>query len=83
MELKIPGGQFRTNRELEELTVAKQFGILPEVWDEMVLKERERLIGAARDQSDMERIALMDDKEKDGLGAVGGWVKVKGRDNGR
>lgn len=81
MNLKIPGGQFRTNRELEELTVAKQFGILPEVWDEMVLNERERLIGAARDQSDMERIALMDDKEKDGLGAVGGWVKV--RDNGR
>ena len=83
MDLKIPGGQFRTSRELEELTAAKQFGILPDVWDEMVLKERERLIAAARDQSDMERIAVMSDKEKDGLGAVGGWVTVKGRDNGR
>jgi len=83
MDLKIPGGQFRTSRELEELTVAEQFGILPEVWDEMVLRERERLIAAARDQSDMKSISLMDDKEKDSLGAVGGWVTVKGRDNGR
>lgn len=82
MNLKIPGGEFRTSRELEELTVAKQFGILPDVWDEMVLKERERLIAAARDQSDMERIGFMDNKEKDSLGAVGGWVTV-GRDNGR
>lgn len=83
MDLKIPGGDFRTSRELEELTVTKEFGILPEVWDEMPVKERERLIGAARDRSDMERIASMDDKEKDGLGAVGGWVTVKGKDNGR
>lgn len=83
MDLKIPGGEFRTNREMEELTVAKQFGILPDVWDELPVNERERLVAAARDQSDMERIAMMSNKEKDVLGAVGGWVTVKGKDNGR
>lgn len=83
MDLKIPGGEFRTNRELEELTVANQFGILPDLWDQMPLKERERLIAAARDQSDMRHIALMDDKEKATLGAVGGWVTVKRKENAR
>ena len=80
MDLKIPGGDFRTSRELEELETAKQFFILPEVWDEMPVKERERLIGAARDSSDMRSIDGMDEKEKATLGAIGGWVTVK--DNG-
>jgi len=82
VDLKIPGGDFRTSRELEELETAKQFFILPEVWDEMPVTERERLIGAARDQSAMNSIAQMDEKEKATLGAVGGWVTV-GRENGR
>jgi len=82
VNLKLPSGEFRTSRELEELAVTKQFGILPDVWDEMPVAERERLIGAARDQAAMQQIADMGSEEKAALGAIGGWVKVE-KKNGR
>ena len=67
VDLKMPRGEIRTAHELEELSVAKQFGILPEAWDELLVDERTRLIAAARDYADLEYIRNLPNDERNKL----------------
>jgi len=74
VEIKLPRGEIRATQELEELSVAQKFGVLPNVWDELVVDERTRLIAAARDQGDLEYISSLPKEERDNLRGSSEWV---------
>ena len=59
------------------MSVAQQFSVAPELWDELSVTERERLIAASRDQADMKYLATMSKEERDKLLMSIEWATVR------